>query len=449
MSTEEEYRSTLDYLYRFVDFSLTKGMRYSPEQFDLGRMRDFVRDLGSPERNYAIIHVAGTKGKGSVSSFCTAALLAAGYRVGLYTSPHLHDYAERIQINQQAIPHADLTALVKEIKPVIESIAKLTTFEITTALAFLYFQRQKVDVTVLEVGLGGRLDATNVVVPSVSVITSLSYDHTQILGETLAEIAREKAGIIKNGVPVVLAPQMEEARRVVQQIAIERSAPLIQVGEDYRFERMWHSLDGQSLRIWRDGQKDRADAALEINLLGLHQVENAATAYTALQVFDKQALPVGEAAIRQGFANASWPGRFEVLQRQPPVVVDSAHNRDSALRLRQTLDETFPSIPVILLIGASEDKDITGIFAELNPRVQEVVAVKSFHPRAIDPERLIEIARQYGKPAKIVADIPEALETALSIAGADKMVLATGSIFVVAATQEAWVTRLKKTSGVV
>jgi dihydrofolate synthase/folylpolyglutamate synthase len=322
----------------------------------------------------------------------------------------------------------------------------LTTFEITTALAFLYFQRQHVDVTVLEVGLGGRLDATNVVVPSVSVITSLSYDHTQILGESLVQIAREKAGIIKDGVPVVLAPQKEEARRVIQQIATERSAPLVQVGKDYQFEPLQHTLNGQSLRIWRDGQKDPAEAELEINLLGLHQVENAATAYTALQVFANQALPVDEAAIRQGFANAFWPGRFEVLQRQPPVVVDSAHNRDSALRLRQTLDEYFPSIPVILLFGASEDKDITGIFAELSPRVEEVVAVKSFHPRAIEPELLVEIAARYGKPAQIVADIPQALEAALRIAGADKMVLATGSIFVVAATQEAWIKRLEKMS---
>jgi dihydrofolate synthase/folylpolyglutamate synthase len=283
----------------------------------------------------------------------------------------------------------------------------------------------------------------------VSVITSLSYDHTQILGDTLAEIAREKAGIIKDGVPLVLAPQKGEARRVVQQIAFERSAPLVEVGKDYRFEALQHTLDSQSLRVWEDGHKDDAAAHLDINLLGLHQVENAATAYAALKVFARQALPVSEAAIRQGFAKAAWPGRFEVLQRQPPVVVDSAHNRDSALRLRQTLDDYFPSLPVVLLFGASEDKDINGIFAELSPRVREVVAVKSFHPRAIEPERLVEIAAQYGKPARIVTDIPEALETALSIVGADDMVLATGSIFVVAATQEAWIKYLEETSSAV
>lgn len=443
MVAEEQYQETLDYLYSFVDFSLTKGMRYSPEQFDLGRMRAFVQALGNPERAYPSIHVAGTKGKGSVSSMCTSVLQSAGYRVGLYISPHLHDYTERIQINQRSIPHSDLIALVNEIKPTVASIPRLTTFEITTALAFLYFQRQKVDVAVLEVGLGGRLDATNVVVPTVSVITSLSYDHTQILGETLAEIAREKAGIIKPAVPVVVAPQKDEARRVIEEIAAEQSAALIQVGKYYGYTPLRHSLEGQSLQVWKDANLNGSEH-LEIPLLGAHQVENAATAYAALQVFSERALPVSREAIRKGFAETYWPGRFEVLQRQPAIVVDSAHNRDSALRLRQALDDYFPGIPVILVFGASEDKDIEGIFAELNPRIEQVVATKSYHPRAIDPQRLVEIANRFGKPAKIVPDIPEAVEEALRLADKGQMVLATGSIFIVAATREAWMARVEK-----
>ena len=443
MVAEEQYQETLDYLYSFVDFSLTRGMRYSPGQFDLGLMRAFVQALGNPERAYPSIHVAGTKGKGSVSSMCTSVLQSAGYRVGLYTSPHLHEYTERIQINQQSIPHNNLIALVDEIKPTIESIPKLTTFEITTALAFLYFQRQKVDVAVLEVGLGGRLDATNVVVPTVSVITSLSYDHTQILGETLAEIAREKAGIIKPTVPVVVAPQKYEAQQVIEEVAAERSATLIQVGKYYGYAPLEHSLERQSLQVWKDADLKRAEH-LEIPLLGVHQVENAATAYAALQVFSERALPVSGEAIRKGFSETNWPGRFEVLQRQPAVVVDSAHNRDSALRLRQTLDDYFPGVPVVLVFGASEDKDIEGIFAELSPRIEQVVATKSFHPRAIDPQRLVEVASQFGKPTKIVPDIPEAVEEALRLAGNGQMVLATGSIFVVAATREAWMARVAK-----
>lgn len=443
MITDDQYQKTLDYLYSFVDFSLTKGMRYSPEQFDLGRMRTFVQALGNPERAYPSIHVAGTKGKGSVSSMCSAVLQAAGYRVGLYTSPHLHDYTERIQINQQSIPHEDLISLVEEIKPVIESVPGLSTFEITTALAFLYFHHQKVDVAVFEVGLGGRLDATNVVEPAVSVITSLSFDHTQILGNTLSEIAREKAGIIKEGIPVILSPQNDEARRVIEQIALERSTPLIQVGRDYCFTRLSHSLEGQSLQVWNGSVKTDAEH-LDIPLLGAHQVENAVTAYAALLEFSRRALPISAGSIQKGFAQITWPGRFEILQRQPPVVVDSAHNRDSAKRLRQALDDYFPGMPVIMVFGASEDKDIAGMFAELSPRVNEVIATKSFHPRAIEPELLVEIANQYGKPVKIVSDIPDALMVALELAGSDKLTLATGSIFVVAATRETWMARAVK-----
>ena len=440
MTTEDQYQITLDYLYSFVDFSLTKGMRYTPEQFDLGRMRAFVQTLGNPERAYPSIHVAGTKGKGSVSSMCSAVLQAEGYRVGLYTSPHLHDYAERIRINQVSIPHQDLISLVEEIKPVIEAVPGVSTFEITTALAFLYFQHQKVDVAVLEVGLGGRLDATNVVEPSLAVITSVSFDHTQILGNTLSEIAREKAGIIKAGIPVVVSPQDDEARKVIEQIALERSAPLIQVGRDYSYAALHHSLEGQSLQVWNGTEKRDAEP-LAIPLLGMHQVENAATAYAALQVFSQRALPVSLGSIKRGFTQLTWPGRFEILQRQPPVVVDSAHNRDSAKRLRQALDDYFPDMPVVMVFGASEDKDIAGMFAELSPRVQEVVATKSIHPRAIEPEHVVEIAHQNGIPAKIVADIPEAVKVALELADGDKLTLVTGSIFVVAATREAWMAR--------
>ena len=445
MPIEEQYQETLDFLYSFVDFSMTKGMRYGPEQFDLGRMVRFVELLGNPERAYPSMHIAGTKGKGSVSALCVTALQEAGYRVGLYTSPHLHDYSERIQINRIPIPHAELIDLVDEIKPQIESVPNLSTFEITTALAFLYFQRKGVDAAVLEVGLGGRLDATNVVTPSVCVITSISYDHTQILGETIAQIAGEKAGIIKPGVPVVVAPQKEEAQIVIERIAVERAAPLVQVGRDYAYAPVSHAMTGQSLAVWRDSHEERA-ARLDIPLLGLHQVENAATAYAALQVFSEKALALDDEAIRRGFARTAWEGRFEILQHHPPLVVDCAHNRDSALRLRQTLDTYFPGLPIVLLFGASEDKDIDGMVAELSPRVREVIAVRSFHPRAIDPDRLVEIAGRYGLKARIIEDIPQALDEALRSAGQDNLVLATGSIFVVAATRESWEKRLEETS---
>jgi dihydrofolate synthase/folylpolyglutamate synthase len=448
---QDAYQQTLDYLYSFVDYSLQRVFRYAPEKFDLGRMFALMRALGNPEQSYPIIHIAGTKGKGSVASLCASALRAAGFRTGLYTSPHLEDYVERIQVDGQYMTHEDLVALVEEIKPVIESIPELTTFEITTALAFLYFQRSAVGAAVIEVGLGGRLDATNVCLPTVAVITSISYDHTYLLGETLAEIAGEKAGIIKSGVPVVLAPQKEEARLVIERIAAERSAPLTQIGKDYLYAPVARSLENQTLFVWHTSEQWHLDAYIETGglmewepvrlttpLLGYHQVENAATAYVALQLVRQAGLAISESGIRQGFASVEWPGRFEILQRNPPVVIDSAHNRDSALKLRLALEDYFPGFPIIMVFGASEDKDIQGMFAELLPRVSRVVATRSIHPRAADPEKLVELAHQFGVPARVVEDVRDALEEALWLAEGEAVVLVTGSIFVAAGARQAW-----------
>ena len=436
MDIETQYQATLEYLYGFVDYSLTRVSRLAAAKFDLERMRSFLEYLGHPERAYPILHIAGTKGKGSVAALCASALQAGGYRVGLYTSPHLQDYAERIQVDGQPIPHAGLLQLVDKIRPYLDQGTELTTFEITTALAFLYFARQGATAVVAEVGLGGRLDATNVALPKVSVITSLSYDHMAILGDTLAKIAGEKAGIIKQQVPVVSAPQQAEAQQVVEQVAAQHLAPLVQVGRDYLFKALDHSLDGQRLRVWAAAGGEAVD--LFIPLLGAHQVENAAVAYAALQVAKTQGLPLSQQAIQQGFAAASWPGRFEILSRRPPLVIDSAHNRDSAQKLRQALDDYFPGWPVVLLFGASEDKDIAGMFDILLPRVQQVIVTRSFHPRAIDPARLVEWVQGYGRPVQVIDAVEAALPQALHLAGDSALVLATGSIFVAAAVRDSW-----------
>ena len=436
MDIETQYQATLEYLYGFVDYSLTRVSRLAAAKFDLERMRSFLEYLGHPERAYPILHIAGTKGKGSVAALCASALQAGGYRVGLYTSPHLQDYAERIQVDGQPIPHAGLLQLVDEIRPYLDQGTELTTFEITTALAFLYFARQGATAVVAEVGLGGRLDATNVALPKVSVITSLSYDHMAILGDTLAKIAGEKAGIIKQQVPVVSAPQQAEAQQVVEQVAAQHLAPLVQVGRDYLFKALDHSLDGQRLRVWAAAGGEAVD--LFIPLLGAHQVENAAVAYAALQVAKTQGLPLSQQATQQGFAAASWPGRFEILSRRPPLVIDSAHNRDSAQKLRQALDDYFPGWPVVLLFGASEDKDIAGMFDILLPRVQQVIVTRSFHPRAIDPARLVEWVQGYGRPVQVIDAVEAALPQALHLAGDSALVLATGSIFVAAAVRDSW-----------
>jgi dihydrofolate synthase/folylpolyglutamate synthase len=431
-TVEEAYQNALDYLYSFVDFSMQKSVTYSPDRFKLERMQTLLASLGNPQDKYPVVHVAGTKGKGSVCILCTSALIQAGYKVGLYTSPHLDDYAERIQINNEFIPHADFAALVDEIKPYVAVIPELTTFEITTALAFLYFARQNIEAGVIEVGLGGRLDATNVVKPKVSVITSLSYDHTLLLGETLAQIAGEKAGIIKTGIPVVNSPQTEEAQLVIEHVAKEHFSPLIQVGRDWLFEPVSHSLEGQTLRVWSSVANPESSTLLSTSLLGAHQLANAATAYATLQVARQQGIKINEKSIHEGFSRAFWPGRFEIVQYTPPVILDCAHNRDSAAKLCLTLEEYYPEKSVVLIFGASEDKDIQGMLDELMPKVTDLITVKSFHPRAIDPDKLVEMAKKYNRSVHCVEHIPEAIEKALQTIGQGQLVLITGSIFVVA-----------------
>jgi len=450
---EEEmaYQEALDYLYSFVDYSLTRAFRYSPEKFDLGRMEKLLARLDNPHRKYKVFHLAGTKGKGSTAAMIASALREAGYHVGFYTSPHMHDFAERIQVDGQSINHLDIVELVNQIKPHVAMIEHLTTFELTTALGFLYFAQQGVDIAVVEVGLGGRLDATNLVDPMVSVITSLSYDHMAVLGYTLSQIAAEKAGIIKPGRPVVLAPQKDEARQVVEKIAKERGASLTLLGRDYFYAPWSHSMESQSLLVWPvEAQQDINDfielgerpgwkpPLLKIPLLGIHQVENAATAYVSLQIAIHQGLAISEEQIERGFSRVYWPGRFEVLRRDPPLIVDSAHNRDSALKLRLAIDDYLPGFPVLLLFGASEDKDVAGMFNELMPRVHRVIASESFHPRAMSAQKLVELSHQFGRPAQAVLPVEKALSMALDLAGTNTAVVATGSLFIAAAVREGW-----------
>jgi dihydrofolate synthase / folylpolyglutamate synthase len=455
MNIDDDYQATLDYLYSFVDYSLQKTFRYSPEKFDLGRMRSFLDTLGNPQDSYEIVHIAGTKGKGSVAALVASALQASGYRTGLYTSPHMQDYAERIQVDELPIRHPELVNLVDELRPKIESIPELTTFEITTGLAMLHFAREKVDFAVLEVGLGGRLDATNVCEPTVCVITSISYDHTYLLGETLTEIAIEKAGIIKTGIPVVVAPQKDEALRAIERVAKEHQAPLVLVGRDFLYAPVARSLESQTVLVWPAAEQAQVDSYIEsggmqeweptrltIPLLGYHQAENAAVAYTCLSVLRQKGVKISVADIRRGFMEARWPGRFEILQRHPPVIVDAAHNRDSALKLRLALDDYYPGYPIVMVFGASEDKDLKGMFAELMPRVRQVIATQSFHPRAIEPEKIVELAHQHGKPAKVVPAVDEALWEAIKNAEGEAVVLVTGSVFVAAGARQTWYERL-------
>ncbi len=447
MDNESAYNLALDYIYSFIDYSRERAEKLARAQFKLERMHALLKRLGDPHKACAMIHVGGTKGKGSTCALIASALTAAGYRTGLYISPHLQEFDERIQIDGQPIPHGELAALVEEMKPVIAEIPDLTTFEITTALGFLYFARYEVQAAVIEVGLGGRLDATNVITPLVSVITSLSYDHMAVLGDTLTLIAGEKAGIIKPGVPLVSSPQTEEAMRVLKRVAQERSSCLTLVGRELTVEGMQHSLDGQEFILredpaWRTGrgQPPSKPVILRIPLLGRHQLENAAVAYAALKVCG---LKISPNAIRDGFAAVRWSCRFEIASRQPPVIFDSAHNQDSFARLRQTLEEYFPGKPVVLIMGASEDKNLPGMLAEIKDKVRLLVAMKADHPRALPPATIAARAEEHSIPAEQAGSAEAALALALErsqVEGA--IVLAAGSMFATAEVKTAWQKRM-------
>jgi dihydrofolate synthase/folylpolyglutamate synthase len=445
MDIETRYNLALDYLYSFVDYSLKHSSELAKADFNLDRMFALMESLGNPQSKYPIIHVAGTKGKGSVSALCAAGLKAAGYKTGLYTSPHLEDYTERIQVNGEPISHEQLCDLVDEIKPYVAKIEKLTTFEITTALAFLAFAKYGVDAAVFEVGLGGRLDATNVVTPKVSVIASLSYDHMAVLGNTLTLIAGEKAGIIKEGVPVVSSPQKDEALEVLLRVANSRNCKFVLIGRDVKYERVKASLEGQTIRLdaLRSSTSLRAgfppsakDLELSIPLLGKHQIENAATAYTALKL---SGIPITDEQIQAGFSRVQWPARFEIARLEPPVIFDSAHNQDSFAKMRETLEENFPGRMVYLIFGASEDKNIPGMFAEMKSKIKKIIVTRADHPRALSVDHIRGFAEQAGAESEAVVPVSEALRRALELSAKDgSIVLSAGSMFVTAEVMKEW-----------
>ncbi len=433
------YREAIEYLHSLTDYEKRRLERYSPETLDLSRVEQLLDMVGNPHRNYPSVHIAGTKGKGSTSAMVESVLRAAGYRTGLYTSPHLHTFRERIRVGRDLISREDVVSLVEEFRPLIARVPGVTTFEAITAIAFTYFARQNIDFLVAEVGLGGRLDATNVLLPEVAVITSLSLDHTQLLGTTLPQIAAEKAGIIKTGVPVVTAPQRPEALQVIEETARLRQAPLVEVGRDWVWELGPFDLSGQSFTARRvgDGRDDLA-GEYRIPLLGRHQLENAATALAALQVLRERGFRVTPAAAREGLATVVWPGRMEILSTDPLVIVDGAHNPYSTEVLRETLREWFPERHWVLIFGASTDKDIPGMLRALLPITDHLIVTRSDHPRSASPVELADIAASVGGGAEIAVNIRRAFQRALTVRKPDTGVLVTGSLFLVAEARESW-----------
>jgi dihydrofolate synthase / folylpolyglutamate synthase len=436
---DPRYQAALDYLYDFIDYEKMKAF-HNAYNYDLRRVFELLEGIGNPHRCAPVVHIAGTKGKGSTAAMTAAALRQAGYVTGLYTSPHLIDLRERFRIDDEMISEAELIALTDELKPVVSDVnrratyGELTTFEVLTALGFLWFARRKVEMMVIEVGLGGRLDATNVVTPELAVITPVSLDHTEILGDTVAAIAGEKAGIIKAGIPVVSAPQSPEAARVIQDVCLGLNAPLVAVGEAVTWQPGSHHLTGQSFTV--NGALD--SYALTIPLPGRHQQENAATAVAALEVLKSRGFQITSADIIEGLRKVVWEGRFQVLGQNPVIVLDGAHNPEAARKFREGLEEyfgrpgesTFEYSGATLVMGASVDKDTAGVLRELAPYFGKFVATTSRHPRAMPGEELRRLFAELGIDATLALDVPTAVEMALR-GDPDQLVCFTGSLFVV------------------
>ena len=456
MDIDEQYQKSLDYLYSYIDYSLTRSFRYSPEKFDLNRMKELLHRLGNPHNKYKVIHIAGTKGKGSTAAFIESILRMAGYKTGLYTSPHMNEFVERIQVNREFISKEQLVYLVEKIKHFAEEIERITTFELTTALGFLYFAEMNVDVAIVEVGMGGRLDATNLVTPLVSIITQISYDHTSILGNTLNSIAREKGGIIKEEIPTIIAPQKELALKELVNIAEERKSKISLVGENYRYSIVDHNLEKQNICLWNANEQELMNTyiengrmekkvenawrplQIEISLLGYHQAINAATAYAAIQVCRNCGIKVSNEDIINGFRNTFWPGRFELISKSPLIIIDSAHNPESALMLRLAIEDYLGDMQVTLLFGASEDKDVYGMLEYLITRIDEIVISESTHPRVMKTENILNIVQKFGIKANCFEEIKDAYKYIYKKASDNHAIVVAGSIFMAAAIRELW-----------
>ncbi len=429
------YTEALDYIYSYAHPDRPAQPKWTMDEQQLQRVAALLDSLGNPHRSFNSVLIAGTKGKGSTSAFTESMLRAAGHDTGLYISPHLHTFRERIRIRGEYISEAKVAELVERLRPQFEAVPDLTAFELMTSLAFVAYAEAGVRVAVLEVGLGGRLDATNVVDPAVAVITSISYDHMNVLGDTLTLIAREKAGIIRPGALVVSAPQVPEAMTMIEEVCEGRRAELIVVGEEeYRWQPGHISLRGQSFEV--GGQ------SYWIPLLGLHQLVNATNALAAVDALERRSgIRVPVAARRQGLRDTEWPGRLEVLSRRPYLVVDSAHNGDSALKLRLALAEIFPGRRATLVFGASHDHPFGESLQQLLPAARRVILTRSQHPRATPPETLAQAAAGLGFAAETAPTVREALALALDGADKEALICVTGSIFTVAEARVEWFVR--------
>jgi len=433
-----DYPSAINYLESLIDYERTPAEARQARFFNLARMEHLLARLGNPERDLPCLHIAGTKGKGSTCAMAASMLRAAGYRVGLYTSPHLISFRERIRIDDALIPEARVAALTSQLQPPLEALKKTESsppsfFEAYTAMALLHFREEKVDFAVLEPGLGGRLDATNIILPKVCGLTRIAMDHWVELGDTLPKIAGEKAGIIKPNVPVVSAPQTGEVMEVFEKVCRERNAPLLRVGEwgekcAIAIQSWPPTLAGQRMTI--QGRRGRYEDIL-CPLLGEYQAKNAGVAAGMIELLADQGYSIAAKAIRTGLESVRWPGRMHIAGKEPTIIIDGAHDAASAEELARATRALFPQAKITLILGIFPEKDVEGIATALCPLAHDVIVTAAKSPRAAPPEALLQRLTPYCSTARLAPDTAAALELAKAITAKTDVILAAGSLYIV------------------
>lgn len=416
------YEEALKYITEVGNFGSNYGLERTYRLLEL---------LDNPQKSLKLIHVAGTNGKGSTTVMITKILIEAGYKVGMYTSPFLEEFEERIQINNINIPKKKLADLVEEIKVVVDKVIEEgyshpTEFEIITVLMLLYFNREKIDFGVIEVGLGGRLDSTNVIEPIISVITSISFDHTNLLGNTLAEISREKAGIIKNNTPIIVYPQEQEALEVIEEIATTKSAPLIVVRKN--------SVEILEInKGTKPFQKVKIDDNYIVNLplLGEHQSLNLAVAIKVIEKLNGDYTNISKEIIEKSIENVIWKGRLEVLNEKPLVVIDGAHNIQGITQLKLNIEKYFDYKNIYLIIGILADKDVKEMTKTIVPIAKKVYAVTPHSIRAELAENLKDAIVGYNSNCEAIEDYEKAFTMAYNDATEEDLVVITGSLYMI------------------
>lgn len=414
-----DYKESLEYMYNTPQFSVPGLDR----MHRMNRMRSILNALGNPQNHLKFVHIAGTNGKGSCAIFLSSVLKTAGYRTGLFISPHLRTFNERMLINGKEIENDDLARIATAVRTAEEkNELPLTAFERMTVAALTWFGENKCDIVVLETGLGGRLDATNVIdTPEATVIMNIGMDHEAVLGNTLEAIAAEKAGILKRGCPCVLYPQTDCVETVIRTVCAQQNAELI-LADFTSILPIFDSLDGQAFSY--------NGSTYAISLLGAHQIRNAAVAIETIELLRRRGWKISPEALEHGLYAASWPARFEILSDDPYVVLDGSHNPQGAETLADSLRSYFPEQQHIFLVGVMKDKDYASVFSILNPVADAYICISPDSPRALPCEALAAFLQPFGKPVITCATIEDGIFTAIEKArNRSGMVCAAGSLY--------------------